>query len=133
MNNYVSITCNACSRWCWQLPSSANLGEVHVVNITLLHFFFLLVPSCSVYCTICNPFISSKELQTRRENGPTAAEQGMARIQHMNPGPPSVESPRPVFKVGSATKMKGDPYVKKTRLPNSQARRRVHFFHSKPL
>jgi hypothetical protein len=22
------------------VPSSANLGEVHVVNITLLHFFF---------------------------------------------------------------------------------------------
>jgi len=29
-----------CSTWCWQLPSSANLGEVPVVNITLLHFFF---------------------------------------------------------------------------------------------
>jgi hypothetical protein len=39
---------HACSRWCWQLPSSANLGEVPVVNITLLHFFFLLVPSYSV-------------------------------------------------------------------------------------
>jgi hypothetical protein len=67
------------------------------------------------------------------KDGPTVAEQGMARIQHMNRGPPSVESPRPVFKAGSATKMKGDPYVKKTQLPNSQARRQVHFFHSKPL
>ncbi len=74
-----------------------------------------------------------RNYRQEEKDGPTAAEQGMARIQHMNRGPPSAESPKPVIKVGSATKMKGDPYVKKTQLPNSQARKQVHFFHSKPL
>jgi len=74
-----------------------------------------------------------RNYRQEEKDGPPAVEQGMARIQHMNRGPPSAESPKPVIKVGSATKMKGDPYVKKTQLPNSQARRQVHFFHSKPL
>ncbi|CAM6050269.1 unnamed protein product [Sphagnum compactum] len=63
--------------------------------------------------------------QQEEKDGPIAAEQGMAKIQHMNRGPPSAESPKPVIKVGSATKMKVDPYVKKTQLPNSQARRQL--------
>jgi hypothetical protein len=74
-----------------------------------------------------------RNYRQEEKDGPTTAEQGMARIQHMNRGPLSAESPKPVIKVGNATKMKGNPYVKKTQLPNSQARRQVHFFHSKPL
>jgi hypothetical protein len=74
-----------------------------------------------------------RNYRQEEKDGPTAAEQGMARIQHMYRGPPNAETPKPVIKVGSATKMKGDPYVKKAQLPNSQARRQVHFFHSKPL
>jgi hypothetical protein len=60
-----------------------------------------------------------RNYKQKHKDGPTAVEQGMDRIQHMNRGPQSVESPRRVFKAGSATKMKGDPYVRKTQLPNS--------------
>jgi hypothetical protein len=56
------------------------------------------------------------------------AEQNTTRVHRMNHGSPTVESPKPVVKVRSATKLKADPYVKKT--PQiAQARWQVHFFH----
>jgi hypothetical protein len=42
------------------------------------------------------------------------AEQNTTRVHRMNHGSPTVESPKPVVKVRSATKLKADPYVKKT-------------------